>query len=201
MGLALLSEVTAILIFQRIKWRPILAMSVVVLVGFSPWMAAVLGGVILRLGTVAKYRLDAAAGIIGIVQLALGLVEPFYYPATSIDPLSIYRVSIPLLLIAITAICSYFANLKRLDAGSVTSSYLLMIFAIVPVVCGSVASWILPYSIWGTRHLVIVFVPVLILIANAIVNLPNLKLKTFAITTLVLFTGYAFFLEELSSRL
>jgi hypothetical protein len=193
--LVLLSEVTAILIFQRIKWRPILMMWVVVFVGFLPWLVAVLRTATSGSELSQNIGWMQRPGIIAVAQLVLGLVEPFYYSATSIDPLSIYRVSIPLSLIAITAICVYFANLKRLDAGDVTSSYLLMIFAIVPMVCAFVASWIFPYSIWGTRHLVIVFAPLSILVANAIVNLPNLKIKTFAVTTLVLFVGYAFFLE------
>ena len=135
-------------------------------------------------------------GIISLAQLALNLVEPFYYSSTNIDALSIYRVSIPLLLIAITAICVYFAKQKKLDADNASSSYLLMIFVIVPICFAFVASWILPYSIWGTRHLVIVFVPLSVFVAKAIVNLPNLKIETFALTMLFLLIGYAFLLQS-----
>jgi len=193
--LVLLSEVTAILVFQRIKWRPILAMSLVVLVGSSAWIVAVLNAATPGSDLSQNIGWMQRPGIISALQLALGLVEPFYYSSTSIDPLSIYRVSVPILLIAITAICLYFANPKKLEADEARSSYLLIIFVVVPVACAFVASWILPYSIFGTRHLVIVFVPLSILVATAIMSLPNLKIKTFALTTLVLFIGYAFYLQ------
>jgi hypothetical protein len=45
---------------------------------------------------------------------------------------------------------------------------MLLALVAVPVLLALIASWILPYSVWGTRHLIIVFVPFIILIARMI---------------------------------
>ena len=71
----------------------------------------------------------------------------------------------------------------------------MIIFGGTPLVVAFVASWILPYSIWGTRHLTIVFVPIIVLFADAVVGLGNIKIRTFVLTTLLLFIGYGFLLQ------
>lgn len=44
----------------------------------------------------------------------------------------------------------------------------LLLFFVLPLALAFFASWLLPYSVWGTRHLIIVAPPYLLLVASAI---------------------------------
>jgi uncharacterized membrane protein len=191
------SELVAILIFQRVKWRPILIMCAVALAAFVPWLIAI--GIAARSGSELGQNIGwmQRPGPIALVQLALNLVEPFYYPATSIDPISIYQVSMPLLLIAIVAFVLYVAYVKDVDTEQTRSIFLLLIFIAVPLLCAFTASWILPYSIWGTRHLIIVFVPIAILLAVSITASKFEWIRVGGLVLVILFAGLGFVLQML----
>jgi uncharacterized membrane protein len=193
--MVILSEIASVIVFHQIKWRPILLMLAATALGFLPWLVAVL----FAAGSGSELSQNIGwmqrPGIAGITQLILGLVEPFYYSATSIDPFSIYVASVPLFLIAITAICLYFANQKNTDARTAHSMYLLIIFVLTPSITAFVASWTLPYSVWGTRHLIIVFVPFLIVAAISMSKLPGQALRVAALTVVLMLNSYAFVVE------
>jgi len=193
--LVIATEVVVILIFQRIKWRRAVLMFAVLFVCFAPWAYAVrnaaLGGSELgqNVGWIAR------PGLWAIYQFALDLIEPIYYQATSIEPASIYRVSLPILLIIVIVLSLYFANRKQQDDIERQNIKLLALFAGVPLLTALALSWILPHSVWGTRHLIVVFPPFAILLAITISSIPSQWLKTAAITLIVLFSGYAFVLQ------
>ncbi|MEO6050729.1 MAG: hypothetical protein ABIP78_05280, partial [Pyrinomonadaceae bacterium] len=134
-------------------------------------------------------------GISAIIQFKLNLIEPFYYAATSVDPISIYPISIPLLLIITVAFLIFLVNWKQYDTGDKRVTYLLFIFIILPSLMAFAASRLLPYSIWGTRHLIVIFAPVSILLAIVLTKIPNVSVKTVAITLILLFSGYACVLQ------
>ena len=186
------TEIAAILMFQRIKWRPILIMFGITLLGFVPWIVAVFRASQMSEGLSQNIGWTARPGIGDIVRFKLSLIEPFYYPATTIDSYSIYRVTIPLLLIAAATLVVYFSNWNIRSDDDKRATYLLAVFAGLPVIAAFVASWLLPQSIWGTRHLIFVFAPVSILIAVAITNLSSIKVKAALLTLVLLFFGYAF---------
>ena len=190
-----LSEVVAILALQRIKWRPVIVMLTVSAVCFLPWVVAVLSAA--RSGSELSQNIGwmQRPGVIGVVQLALSLVEPSYYPATSIDPMSVYRVSVPILLICAIAIVVFLVNANVLRRENRQPVKQLMIFLIVPMVATFIVSWVTPYSIWGTRHLIILFGPFALLAAMSISHIPHRALKTAVVTLVVLFSGYAFVIE------
>lgn len=54
----------------------------------------------------------------------------------------------------------------------------LLMFAFGPVIGALVLSWILPYPVWGSRHLIICAVPYFILAAIAILRVPLTWLKS-----------------------
>lgn len=193
-----LAEVVAILSFQRAKWRQIVAMFGIVFASFLPWVIAVwraaMTGVELRqnIGWVPRPAFQE------INTFIFDLIEPFYYQAISItEPPSIYRVSIPVLLILLIAVVLYVVSwTKRPEEEKVTVSF-LSIFAGLPLIAAFVASWLLPYSVWGTRHLIIVFAPAVLLLATALANIPFPRFRIASITLLLLFTGYAFALQAI----
>ncbi len=185
------SEIAAILIFQRIKWRPILSMFAVAAVSFVPWGIAVLLAARDGSGLSQNIGWMLRPGISAIVQFKFALVEPFYFQASNVDPMSIYWISIPLMLIISAAIVVYLFGWKRLDTEEKRVVGLIAIFAVLPAITAFVASRILPYSVWGTRHLIIVFAPVSLIIALVLSNLPVYKLRLAAIALVILFGGYA----------
>ena len=182
------AEVIAILVFRRAKWRQIATMLGVVIASFLPWAIAVWQAA--RGGSDLGQNIGwmSRPGIHEIGTFTFDLVEPFYYQASSTEPASIYRVSVPILLIVLVAFILYFVNRKhRTEEGRRTIFF--SIFAGLPVVAAFIASWLLPYSIWGTRHLIVVFAPFCILAAIAIVKIGSRIARTAAITLVLLFTG------------
>lgn len=193
----ILSEITAILIFQRIKWRRMLTMLVITFASFVPWIIAIWQAAQTGTGLAQNIGWMSRPGILAILQFKLNLIEPFYYQASSADPISIFRVSIPLLLIFSASVVFYILNWNRQTTDEKQAVQLFFIFAVLPIAAAFAASWLLPYSIWGTRHLIVVFAPVFILLAIAVANIYISWLRIAFMTLIILFSGYAFMLTTL----
>ena len=195
-----LSEVAAILIYQRIKWRRILAMFAITFASFVPWVIAIWQAATSGSELGQNIGWMSRPGAREITTFILNVIEPFYSQASTADPISIFKVSLPILLIAVIAICLYFADWKQQSKYDRQHVQLLVLFLALPLISAFVLSWLLQYSIWGTRHLIIVFVPVSIFIAIVLggVRIPTLKIA--AITLILLFSGYGFVLKASSER-
>jgi len=187
-----LSEVVAIQALDRKKLRQSIAMLGIVTASFLPWAAAVWNAAASGSGVGQNIGWMSRPGMKSILQLVLNLIEPFYYQASSAEPMSIFIVSLPMLGIATAALAAYFADWKMRDHDERKAFKLLTVFIAVPLSIAFTLSWILPHSIWGTRHLISVFVPVLILVAIAISQISISAIRTTAITLIILFSGYAF---------
>jgi len=185
------SEVTAILIFQQIKWRRIVLMFAIVFSSFLPWMIAVWQAA--RSGSELSQNIGwmSRPGLREIGVFVLDLIEPIYSQASSAEPASIYRVSMPIVLFAAISWSTYLLSWKCRTYGERRTIWLLLILFKMPVIFALIASWLLPYSIWGTRHLIIVFVPFSILLAIAVMEIRIVWLRTASITLLLVFGGYA----------
>lgn len=190
-----LSEVLAILILQRIKIRQIFLSFGICLLAFAPWIFAVWrasqinADINQNLGWAAKPDLQT------IIQFVLDLFEPFYFQASSVDANSVYLISIPILLIIITAIVSYLIDWKTLEEGEKQHFYLILIFIKTPIIIAFIASWVLPFSVWGTRHLIVVFPLFLILTAIVISRIKFQTLKISLISLFASLTIFAFVLQ------
>ena len=191
----IVSEIAAILIFQRIKWRAIVLMFGVALASFVPWIISVAFAAKEGSGLSQNIGWMARPGIGSILQLKLAGLEPFYFQASSADPVSIYRISIPMLLIVGAGFVLFLLGWAKHQSDQKRAVELTAIFAGLPLFAAFVASWLLPYSIWGTRHLIIIFVPISILVALVLTNITVSSLRVGAITLILLFTGYAFILR------
>ena len=188
------SEVLAIVLFQRIKIRAILVMFGVTLAAFLPWVVAVV--YFARAGAEVGQNIGwmQKPGVVAIIQFIFGLIEPFYSAPSSIDPSSVYQISLPLILLSITVVVLFFTRWNRQSEHDQQCVKLLTLFAAVPVVIAFIASWLLPYSVWGTRHLIVIFAPLFILLSVAITKIELKMIRTGVITLIVLFSGYAFVL-------
>ena len=186
------SEIVAILVFQRIKWRRILTMFAIIFAGFVPWIFAVWQAA--HSGSELSQNIGwvTRPGPREVFTFVINLIEPFYYQASSIDPISFYRVSIPILLIGAVSVVLYILNWKHQSDDEKQCVYLLINYVMLPVVAAFAASWLLPYSIWGSRHLIIVFAPVSIILAIALSNIRIHAVRVAALTITILFSGYGF---------
>ena len=186
------SEVAVILILQRIKWRRAIAMMAVTFVSFTPWIYAVWAAAQTGTGLAQNIGRTPRPGAVDLTKLVLNLVEPFYSSPTTADPISIYRIAIPLLLISLAVIVIYLAGRKRFDEMEKQVADLLVLSVVFPIFAAFVASWILPHSVWGTRHLIAIFAPLAILIAISLTKIHAPRLRVAFSTMIVLFVGYAF---------
>ena len=166
--LVIAGEITAILVYQRIKWRGTLLMFGVGFVSFVPWLIAVWQA--RRAGSSLSQNIawQTRPGVRELITFVTDLVEPFYFQASNVEPASIYLFSLPLVIIFTAAMIEYCIKLFR--RKETDRAALLGIFILVPLVIAFTASWILPHSVWGTRHLIVVFPPILILFANAVLG-------------------------------
>lgn len=190
-----LSEVAAILILQKIKIGQILIMLGINLAVFAPWAWTVIrvsetnSGLAQNIGWMTKPNLAS------IFQFAFDLVEPFYFQASSIDWQSNYSISVPILLVIIALQIIFIINWKAKNETAKRNFILLLIFIKLPCLLAFTASWILPHSIWGTRHLIIVFAPLTILITFFIENIEIKTLKIALVSAIIAFIGIAFVLK------
>lgn len=190
--LVVVSEVAAILILQRIKIRQILIMFGINLVAFVPWIFAIWraasenSDLAQNIGWIAKPDLKT------IFQFVFDLIEPFYFQASNADASSNFYVAIPLLLIIITATIFYFVGWRTKDELEKRNFILLLILIKLPILLVLAASWILPYSIWGTRHLIIVFAPMAIYTAIVLSGITIRPLKIVLILLIFVLSGVAF---------
>ncbi len=190
-----LTEVIAIFSFQRIKWRPIMTMLAITFASFLPWLAAVWQASSSGSGLSQNIGWMSQPGLIAVSTFILNLIEPFHFQASSAEPVTILKISLPLLLLVIGTFLLYVLKLRNHKPDDREKILLLLLFMKIPVTTVFIASWLLPYSIWGTRHLIIVFAPFCILLAVVFTPLTPRWLPTFAMTLTLLFAGYSLYVK------
>lgn len=181
------SEVLVVLLFRRDLAKRVILSTTLVLAVFVPWLFAVCNASVGGGGFAQNIGWIERPGAPAIFQLLLNLCEPFYSQVSSIDPISIYQVTIPILLLAAIAVTVSTAQ-RRIASDQ--NSHSLWIFAVSPIIVMFLASWIFPYSIWGVRHLIVVFPLGAIILAKAIEGLRSDWMRVGCITLIVLFIGY-----------
>ena len=157
------AEVLTIFIFQRIKIRHVLIMLAIEFVAFVPWIWAIWKAASMGASVAQNIGWIERPGIGSIFEFAFDVVEPFYFQQSSEEPTSHLYITIPLIAIVAAAKVVYLANWKK--HADKNAFWLLSIMAVLPLVLAFVLSWILPDSIWGSRHLIVVFPPMIILIS------------------------------------
>ncbi len=186
------TEVLAIIAFQRIKWRRISGMATIVFAAFVPWMIYVLRYA--STGSSLAENIDwiQRPTVPIFLNFCLDLIEPFYFQTSSLEPASVYKVSLPIVIIIVAGIVVYCAAEKAKATDSVK---LLAWFSFLPLALALIGSWLLPFSIWGTRHMIVIVGPLMLVIAAIVMSLQMSQVRIGAITLLVFLSGYAFILQ------
>ncbi|HEY8560009.1 MAG TPA: glycosyltransferase family 39 protein [Pyrinomonadaceae bacterium] len=193
--LLVLAEIAAIVVLQRIKIRQMLVMLSILAAGFAPWVFAVWKAAQLNADVGQNIGWIAKPDFAVMLQFLFDLVEPFYYQQSNVEAASLFAVSAPILLLAATAFAMYLIDRDGEAKESKQNLVMLAIFAALPVGLAAAASWILPYSVWGTRHLIFVFVPVAILAAVGLTKIKVAPIASALIVLILVLFGAAFYLQ------
>jgi uncharacterized membrane protein len=188
--LVVFTELFALMLFQRIKWRRAVVMTGVLAASFVPWLIAVLQAAQNGSSVAQNIAWQTRPALRELITFGIDIIEPFYFQASSAEPASIYVVSTPVLLLVLTMISLYVVEWQREEQKR--SVLLLLIFAAFPFGSAFIASWLLPHSVWGTRHMIMILPPAMILIANAIWNFPVRVVSYIAVFLVVVLSAIGF---------
>ena len=187
------SEFLAILLFQRIKIGRAAVMVAITTAAFVPWLITILNREQLNSDLAQNISWQPRPGLRQVTAFLMTLVEPFYTPASSIDPASVKFIAVPLLLIFAISIGMFVAG-KKSDDGKIFSR-IAIVFVAFPLVTAFVLSWVLPNSVWGTRHLIVATPVFLMLAAASIVGLDDRRLRVGSVAVMILLSAVALILE------
>jgi uncharacterized membrane protein len=111
-------------------------------------------------------------GLRALIELATLLNQPFVFSASSADnSINLFVIALVLLIFGCPIALLIWKTFRtRRSKPPETELLLPVLFFLTPVVALAALSWILPQSIWGTRHLIIVAVPYSLLAAIAIIR-------------------------------
>jgi hypothetical protein len=187
------SEVIAVAVLQREKLKQIVIMLGAVCLSFTPWIYAlwqaskINADVGQNIGWMRKPNLPA------VLQFVYDLFEPIYFQQSNADARAILLLTLPLILVGITAFVFLLVNLKKESSEDKRNLVLLSVFSLTPLILAFTLSWLSPFSIWGTRHLIIVFAPFTILLAVAIsrISVSAIRLAALGMFLLLFFGAFA----------
>ncbi len=184
------TEVLSILIAQRIKILRTLLMLAVTAAAFVPWLIGIYSYA--EPGTSIKQNIGwmQRPGIGSLFEFAFDLIDPLYFQQSSVDAGANYLIAVPLLLLIAAAKIIYLLHFK--DEANKERYFLLSMFAALPVFLIFVLSWILPVSLWGSRHLLIVFGPTIVLVALYLTEIVPAIFRTLLIASVLSLTAAAF---------
>ena len=172
------AQILAIVIYRRDKLRPMLILTAILSLCFAPWAIAVAT-------TVTPNSLQQNIGwqnkptLLNLTQFALSLTEPFYYQNSSVAAANFLLIAAPIGLIIVAAII-----ITKTNNNSSLIPHPSSLFAAAPIIIAFAASWLLPISIWGVRHLIIVFAPAAIAAAIMLNRMRFEALKIVALSLL-----------------
>lgn len=110
-------------------------------------------------------------GVRALTEFAMSLAQPFVSAESNIDRLNPFGVALAMLLFIAPVVLLTWQLRRRPRNDRAQSDSLLAVFTFAPIALILLLSWVLPRSIWGARHLIIVFVPFAMMAAIAIVRL------------------------------
>ncbi len=193
--LILASEVLAVVILARERLKHISLMFAVTAISFAPWIFAIWQASKINSNVGQNIGWMTKPNLFSIFQFVFDLFEPIYFKQSNYDEPTIFLITLPILLVGIIAFGLYFAAWKSESKIEKRNFSLLLILTLAPILVAFTASWILPYSIWGSRHLIIAFAPFAVLLAITFTKINFRLLKFASLSTIFLLFGAAFLLQ------
>lgn len=148
---------------------------------FLPWAYAVFAAYKQNAGLEQNLNWADKPGPVKLLQFVAALHEPFYSQQSSIDPPATF-FTVPIIVICAAAVVYLFSSEKNKDPDL----KILLLFAALPLLVAFFVSWVSIYSIWGTRHLVVIFTPYFLLGAIGLRQIKFRVLRTALYVVLIL---------------
>jgi uncharacterized membrane protein len=165
-------QALVVIVWRRAVFRQLMFSTAALILAYVPWVYEVVvsrkagRGLGQNLGWIARPRLR------DIWQFFMIASKPFLFSQSTADrALDGLSGVLALLLFGIPLIIFFWKPLRS-RAGRAEEAWLALFF-LAPVLIAFLLSWILPYPIWGTRHLIICTSPFYLAIAMAILRLPR----------------------------
>ena len=170
-------EALTLLIWWRRKELWFLLGIVLLVLSYLPWLYLINisrepgRGLAQNIGWVAR-------PVIGdVAQFFSMLNTPFFFRQSSVSSFNdVWSICLSLILFGVPIAILIWRNIKTRtgDVEDRRMIWWLLCFAVVPGAIALLLSWILPHSIWGTRHLIVAAAPYAIVAALALYRLrPN----------------------------
>lgn len=142
---------------------------------YVPWVVACAGAAGAGGGLAQNIGWIGRPGAFDLVELFALFNQPFYFRQSSTDPLyGRGGALLGLLLVGLPVVALLFERVSRRDEGDEgedeTVAFLLT-FTLLPIALAFIASYVLPQSVWGTRHLIVASGPYALLAGLALVRL------------------------------
>jgi uncharacterized membrane protein len=163
--LVIAAEAAFLVLWDRAELPDFLIAVAVLLLCFSPWVYVVTlaaeqsKGLAQNIGWVGRPRLA------DVVQFFALLNAPFYFRQSSNQVVYARWGLLAGFVIfgsPLVALSWRLVRQKHQEGEqSLSAPKCLILFSVLPLALAVLASWVLPHSIWGTRHLIIVVVPYL----------------------------------------
>ena len=203
-------ETVFVALKERRRLRALLLTAGGLALAYVPWVLACVGTSARGGGLAQNIGWIQRPGVRDLVQLFALFNEPFYFRQSSADPLyarggallGLLIVGIPILALLVgwvrgTRVEAEDAAPPLEDEGRVEerrrASVLgseegvvgfLLVFTMLPVLLAFVASYALPQSVWGTRHLIVAYASYALLAGLALARLRPLWWRSAALTLL-----------------
>ena len=186
--LVVLAEAFFLLVKNRAQLPQFLYGVAALCVCFAPWAYACFDAAGAGGGLAQNIGWQTRPGLTDVWELVALFQQPFYFRQSSAAP-PFVRWGAPLGLLLITApvvslLVRVWQRAKTGDAERPAAPILLLVFALVPVAFAFTLSYVLPVSVWGTRHLIVAAAPYLLLGAVALVSLRPRWLRDTALVVL-----------------
>jgi hypothetical protein len=182
------AECLALVIWQRRKAQAFLISLGLVLLAYGPWLFLVSAnrdpgkGLAQNIGWVTRPTLR------DIVQLFALLNKPFWsIQSTAARPFDLLTAFFAILVLGAPLTFLAMRVWRRTELpndSNVQTLRALFLFILAPVILVFGLSWLLPHSVWGTRHLIVVAAPYAILVSVALVRAPWPWLRIAAVLVL-----------------
>jgi uncharacterized membrane protein YhaH (DUF805 family) len=165
-----------VLIWYRKRLKSFLLSIAALIFAYAPWLYAVVTfreparGLAQNIGWISR------PGVRDLAQYFVALHKPFLFSQSTLDQADSFLIAWLVLLLVGAALAIHFFRRWR-DRGFTEAERVMLVLAFVPLILAAVLSRLLPYSIWGARHLIICAVPFFILAGIAIANLKPYWMK------------------------
>lgn len=191
------AEIVTVIFLQKSKIRQILKMFGIILLSFIPWLWILFQAAHINVNVSQNLGWANKPGLFTVLLFIFNLNEPYYYQLSNVSAVSIWAISLPILLVIGIVLGLYSADFPAQEEEQKNAFYFLIIFILTPVVVAFTASWLLPFSVWGTRHFIIIFAPYSIILGLAFSTIKQKTVKIILQVLFIIFVLFAFVLNAL----